>query len=239
MPKKTTKTKKNITCKSYKGGSDEEPSKEQVAFFNKFIEEKFKKTDKLTKTRSKYILQNALKSNKQSVNKTLSVKEKTRKCHDTYIKYREDLTKDDKMHMQKFAKEEYKNLSKLKTKITPSQLKYYTDFLNVLSRPYDKKMLKITNDSIRDTNCNIGCKGTLLEPGSADKLPKSLTNKPLYKKYPAMVNSLQLEREELFGSKTNVLDEDSFYEKLQPRIKKKLMQLGSVSYCHKANPPQL
>lgn len=233
------KSNKKNTRKFYKGGNAEEPTKEQTAFFTKYLKEKFAKSDKLTKTRAKYVLQNALKSNNPPINKTLSVKEKTRKCHDTYIKYKEDLIKDNKIHMQEFAKKEYKNLSKLKTKITPTQLKYYTDFLNVLVAPTDKKMLKITNDAIINTNCNIGCKGTLLEPGTADKLPKSLTNKRLYKKYPSLVNSLQKDRKELFGSKTNVLDEDSFYENLKPQIKKKLMALGAVSHCHKANPHDL
>lgn len=243
MPKiitrKTAKTKKNITRKSYKGGTDEEPTKEQVKFFTKYLKDGYGKSDKLTKKRAKYILQNALKSNKRPINKTLSVKEKIQKCHDTYIKYKDDVTKDNRAHMQKFAKEEYKNLSKLKTKITPKQLNFYMEFLKAITGSHDKKMLKITNDMIKKTNCNIGCKGTLLEPGPANKLPKSLTNSPLYKKYPEFIKLLQSDRTEVFGSKTNVLDEDSFYENIKPQIKKKLMRLGAVSYCHTAVPDDL
>ena len=95
---------------------------------------------------------------------------------------------------------------------------------------YKKIFRKILIKTYTSKNCNIGCKGTQLEPGDPSKLPKKYAEQ--FKNYPkGTISVLEKERKQIFGGKTNVLDEDSFYEKFNKKLKNEYMQSGAVSNC--------
>jgi len=83
---------------------------------------------------------------------------------------------------------------------------------------------------MKETVCNVGCKGTFLESGSPNELPESFTR--TRKEYPkqTMENFKKL-RKTTFGEKTNVLDENSMYDKIPEAYRKKLLKNGAISYC--------
>ena len=80
--------------------------------------------------------------------------------------------------------------------------------------------------------CNPGCKGTFLEPGKSlsPAFKKRLKNKKYSK---VVINYYEKDRKEIFKKKTNVLNKNSFYEKLEPKKKKKLINKGVQSFCSK------
>jgi len=80
--------------------------------------------------------------------------------------------------------------------------------------------------------CNPGCKGTFLEPGKAlsPAFKKRLKNQKMSK---VVINYFEKERKEIFKKKTNVLNKNSFYEKVDSKNKKKLINKGAQSFCSK------
>ena len=119
----------------------------------------------------------------------------------------------------------------------PEKMKKYTRNIKKMvkkmrSSTQKKKAEKITMKTCKNLYCNKGCKGTFFEAGS--QLPESLlkkikTNKILANKN--LVKIIQEERKKIFGKKTDVLTEDSFYEELKPSLIKKLKKEGAISGC--------
>ena len=110
--------------------------------------------------------------------------------------------------------------------------KQITDELKkIKSEKGKQETIKTTKEMCSDSFCNIGCKGTLFEPGTKvsdsffekhkDKF-KDPKIKKIYKKF------MNETRANIFGKKTNVL-KDNFYEKIKDldNIKKK----GAISGC--------
>lgn len=98
-----------------------------------------------------------------------------------------------------------------------------------------EKKMKAQEDLIKRVHldlCNPGCKGTFLEPGKSlsTAFKKRLKNKKYSK---TVINYYEKDRKEIFKKKTNVLNKNSFYEKLEPIKKKKLINKGAQSYCSK------
>lgn len=98
-----------------------------------------------------------------------------------------------------------------------------------------EKKMKAQEDLIKKVHldlCNPGCKGTFLEPGKglSPAFKKRLKNKKYSK---VVINYYEKDRKEIFKKKTNVLNKNSFYEKLEPKKKKKLINKGAQSYCSK------
>lgn len=142
------------------------------------------------------------------------------KCENTFCKKYVDfaLTQRDKIIKM------YEEIPlKLKTKQITDELK------NIKSKKGKQKTIKTTKEMCSDSFCNIGCKGTIFEPGT--KVPDSLFQKqkfkdPKFKKiFKTLINQT---RANIFGKKTNVL-KDNFYEKIidLDNIKKK----GAISGC--------
>jgi hypothetical protein len=89
---------------------------------------------------------------------------------------------------------------------------------------------KIMAKTYKSLSCNIGCAGTYLEPGDSSKLPAKYAKQ--LKDYPKKTIKLfEEERKRIFGDKTTVLDEDSFYEKLNKKLKDDYIKSGAVSHC--------
>jgi len=94
-----------------------------------------------------------------------------------------------------------------------------------------QETIKTTKEMCSDSFCNIGCKGTLFEPGT--KVPNSVFEKHKHKfkdlKIQTMFKTVMNQtRANIFGKKTNVL-KNNFYEKIKDldNIKKK----GAISGC--------
>lgn len=98
--------------------------------------------------------------------------------------------------------------------------------LKKITKVFNKIMLK----TYKSQNCNIGCVGTILEPGDPSKLSPAYAKQ--FKDYPKeTIKLFEKERKRIFGDKTNVLDEDSFYEKLNKKLKTDFIKSGAVSHC--------
>ena len=79
--------------------------------------------------------------------------------------------------------------------------------------------------------CNLGCKGTILEPsGAATQLPAVMRKE--FAKNPALLEYHTNRRKELFGkNKHQQVLSDSFYANADPKYVKQLKQEGAISYC--------
>ena len=108
---------------------------------------------------------------------------------------------------------------KFKTKIQKEMFKIMT---KKISEKDKKKSLEDSRKLCKEIYCNINCKDTLLEP---NKLSKKYI-----KENKIMIDYLKNKRTELFGNKTNVL-ENSFYNKLSKKISNKLQKQGAISMC--------
>jgi hypothetical protein len=97
-------------------------------------------------------------------------------------------------------------------------------------KQYKKVFSKIIVTTYKSLSCNIGCVGTILEPGVPSKLPAKYLKQ--LKDYPKKTIKLfEEERKRIFGDKTGVLDDDSFYEKLNKRLKDDYIKSGAISHC--------
>ena len=91
-------------------------------------------------------------------------------------------------------------------------------------------MIEFNKSRIDGIVCNVGCKGTFLESGPPNELPESFTRnrKESPKQFIEYFKKL---RKTTFGEKTNVLDENSMYEKIPEAYRKTLLKKGAISYC--------
>jgi hypothetical protein len=91
-----------------------------------------------------------------------------------------------------------------------------------ISQADKKKSLEESRKQCKELYCNIGCKDTLLEPNSLSK--------KYIKENKTIIDYMKKSRHELFGNKTNVLD-NNFYNKLSKKISNKLRKEGAISMC--------
>jgi hypothetical protein len=174
--------------------------------------------------------------NKKRIGGKKTIKKSTKMINSSKnTKTKKDLEKDcmesfAKRKMDMFRKETNDSIKKLEsTKPMTDELKKNILYLkNNLKN--NSKIEEMLSNEIKIQNCNIGCAGTILESGDPNKLPKEYAKK--YKGYPEdLIKNLEKSRKELFGTKTSVLDDDSFYDKLNKKIKNKYVKEGAVSYC--------
>jgi len=94
---------------------------------------------------------------------------------------------------------------------------------------HSKASMKKALDGCKRAYCNIGCKGTMFESGS--EVPKEIYDKIKDKKLAeAFKPMFELRRKQIFGKKTNVLN-DNFYEKIRPAMVKQMKKDGALSGC--------
>jgi hypothetical protein len=117
-----------------------------------------------------------------------------------------ELTKDEKKELQKKDKRLMENIKKSKTLTWK-----------------DSTMM----DICMADHCNPKCLGTILERGK--EYPKSLKKKHKYNKI--RINEDNTRRKKIFGSKSNVLREDDFYEKIKEKIIRANKKKGAISGC--------
>jgi hypothetical protein len=133
-----------------------------------------------------------------------------------------------------------KNVEQRFDKETEEKTKKINQFLekNPSMRNHFKKTLKNLNlktskkkriEEYRRVLCNPGCKGTHFEKGPPDKLSASFA-KTLKKK--DLIEYELSVRKELFGNKTNILQDD-FYKELDANTVRKLKKKGAVSGCYR------
>ena len=129
---------------------------------------------------------------------------------------------------KKFIKEIEEKTKKVKQFLErhPSDAKHFKKTLKNLNLKQSKKK---RIEEYRTTLCNPGCKGTVFEKGPPDKLSASFVKK--LKKKDLIEYQLSV-RKELFGDKTNILQND-FYQELDANTVKKLKKKGAVSGCYR------
>jgi len=112
--------------------------------------------------------------------------------------------------------------SKHKKFKTNTQKQIFKIMTKKISEKDKKKSLEDSRKFCKEIYCNINCKDTLLEP---NKLSKKYI-----KENKIMIEFIKNKRKELFGNKTNVLD-NHFYNKLTKKITNKLKNQGAISMC--------
>jgi len=133
----------------------------------------------------------------------------------------------------KFKEKYYKEKIKLFTKkmgkkqISKEEKSMAKKTLKMIKKERKSKLLiNLQKKNYTELFCNPDCKGTFLEPGN------KLT--PVYyKKYNDNKNLIKIfenDRKELFGCKTNILN-DNFYEKAPKKFVDKLKKEGAISLC--------
>lgn len=150
---------------------------------------------------------------------SIIAKNTTRKCKLFLKKKRAQLiseTNDLFDVFAKQAKQKIKDKDKLKERL--QNIKKFT--------AVDKKTLDYTDKLNKTIFCNIGCKGTLLEPG--ENISSELAVK--YKDSKELLNMFESQRKKIFGKKTDVL-KDNFYEKASKKFVEKLKKDGAISLC--------
>jgi hypothetical protein len=90
----------------------------------------------------------------------------------------------------------------------------------------DKKTLALTDKINKTIYCNVGCKGTILEPG--EKISSTLAEK--YKDSKELLKLFENQRKNIFGEKTDVL-KDNFYEKAPKKMVEEIKKDGAISLC--------
>ena len=139
----------------------------------------------------------------------------TKKCMDTFAKKKiKYWMSDENNEIKKIEKK--KNLTKEEEKLL-TKLKIQR-----------KNQIKNLTKNYKLYNCNINCKNTLLEPGPADEIPKSM--KKLFHNSKKLIKIFTKRRKEVFKNKTNIL-KDNFYENIPKLEKKKLLKEGAISAC--------
>ena len=115
------------------------------------------------------------------------------------------------------------------------QTKEVKERIKKMMKTKKEKKMKAKEDLIKKVHldlCNPGCKGTFLESGKSlsPAFKKRLKNEKMSK---FVINYYEKDRKEIFKKKTNVLNKNSFYEKVEPKNKKKLINKGAQSFCSK------
>ncbi len=133
---------------------------------------------------------------------------------------------------------------KIKEKNTkPENIKFLKAFVDGLKKQlkkldkksYKKKEIQKMKKVCETAYCNKGCKGTLFQKGSPNKLPNNVVNKIKKNKIPDknkknMSNFFLIMRKKIFDKKTDVLKND-FYKGLKNSNVKKMKKNGAVSGC--------
>ena len=102
-------------------------------------------------------------------------------------------------------------------------------FINKLKK--NKKQVPKINTALHKLiYCNIGCKGTILEPGLPDYIPDLMLKPYKDDKDTIMSDLFKKQRKEIFKNRTNVLV-DNFYEGISSQSKNKLIKEGAISKC--------
>lgn len=145
---------------------------------------------------------------------------KINKCNTTYCGNRIEK----KIHKEflKFEKFQNKLINSKTRKYKNNNNKFFTTMKKKISKKEKEKSLIEAKNQCRKLYCNINCKDTLLEP-------KKLSKK-FIKENKILVDIMKTKRKELFGNKTNVL-ENNFYNKLPKKTINKLHKEGALSLC--------
>lgn len=155
------------------------------------------------------------------------------KIFQEYDKNTKKMLKEEEAELRKTPNKEMKKF--LKESIRRFKMKLQTKTL--------KKRIKERKERLRKTFCNPGCKDTIFEPGNPDQLTKSFIkllneenerNRAWKDPSWSKPGRYLVERKELFGDKTNVL-ENNFYKGLKKKTIKRLKSRGAVSGCQKQN----
>ena len=88
---------------------------------------------------------------------------------------------------------------------------------------YTKSLVQKTHEK---TFCNIGCKKTILEPGSPNMTP------PQESKSEYVTSFLKERRKQIFGNNRNVLIDNRYYNKAEKKFLEKIKDQGAISFCH-------
>ena len=164
---------------------------------------------------------NTMNKNTMSKN-TISNTDKTNNCNNTYCgvlldkKINNSFSKHEK-EVKIFIKKS--KTRKFKNKMEKEMFKTLT---KKISQKEKNKSLEDSRKQCKELFCNIGCKDTLLEPNSLSK--------KFVKDNKIIIDLMKKSRKELFGNKTNVLD-NNFYNKLPKKTNNKLRQKGAISMC--------
>jgi hypothetical protein len=146
-------------------------------------------------------------------------KNTTRKCKSFLKKKQQKMIADAKDLYSVFvkqAKQKVKDKDKLKQRL--QNIKKFTTV--------DKKILALTDKINKTIYCNVGCKGTILEPG--EKISSTLAEK--YKDSKELLKLFENQRKNIFGEKTDVL-KDNFYEKAPKKLVEEIKKDGAISLC--------
>jgi hypothetical protein len=144
-----------------------------------------------------------------------------KQCKATFLKkmqkVRSETLKDLRNVLEKQVREKFAN--------SPKEMKEKLNNIQKFTK-LDKKMERIADSTIVNSYCNPGCKNTILEPG--EKLPASYYK--LFEKDKKLLKILEERRKTIFGSKTDVLQEN-FYEKAPKRYVNEIKKDGAISLC--------
>jgi hypothetical protein len=146
-------------------------------------------------------------------------KSATRKCKSFLKKKQQKMIADAKdlySVFEKQVKQKVKDKDKLKQRL--QNIKKFTTV--------DKKTLALTDKINKTIYCNVGCKGTILEPG--EKISSTLAEK--YKDNKELLKFFENQRKNIFGEKTDVL-KDNFYEKAPKKLVEEIKKDGAISLC--------
>ena len=167
---------------------------------------------------------------------------KTKKCMDTKCKlWLKQAAKNTEIFKKTFEDAYKKGVLKvekeckkkgMKQEVCEKMKKELEFIKKVLDNFKNKKLVadskKFELEICRSRFCNEGCKGTILEDGPADTLPKEILVK--FKSNPAAIDMFKKMRKEIFGNKTSVL-KDNFFEGMKAADKEKYIKEGSISGC--------
>jgi len=155
-----------------------------------------------------------------------SAKSATRKARKSVPGCVAKFMKSSKLNADKFGNDLIKELKNKKNGSMTKEDKQKIAELKKQMAAFNKVMREI----VKETVCNVGCKGSLLESGSPNELPADFIR--TRKEYPEQImNNFKKQRKTIFGEKTNVLDENSMYDKISEAYRKTLLKKGAISYC--------
>jgi hypothetical protein len=152
------------------------------------------------------------------------------KCANTYCKkITKKITQTAKEVMSEIKKQMEDGFKK-NPNMTSEQKKEYKQmkkrFEKMQSATTQKKTNKTLMDFCKLYNCNVDCKGTIMEKG--DKLPAAITKK--WRNNKSVLDLVSNNREKIFKGKNDVL-KDGFYEGLSKVRVNKLKKEGAISNC--------
>lgn len=173
-------------------------------------------------------------------------KNATKKCYNNFCEksYKtRSLNFSSKMldYMEKSLLEDEKRLAKFKG--TPEEKKNKELAIitkkkaikRMNSTKHKNRAMSIDMNNCKKFYCNENCKGTIFEKGTTFPaiLMKKWKSKKITEKDRKIIEGIFIEdRKELFGDKTDILD-NNFYNELDPKKVKTLKLRGAISGCTK------